>query len=137
MITDPAPVPPPDPREDKLPKWAQIAMANLRTHAENWQAHAQRVRAEANPGSPVCLDWYSASPVGLPPNETIYFCDPNSPDRRRPNRPEALVSVRWRENVLIVDSLNSEPLIAVPSASNVMRLAAAPRVLREHLRNLS
>jgi hypothetical protein len=122
-----------DARENtaKLPKWVTELIYDLRKALGDWKTYAESARFETDQSGAVMLDYYSSVPVGLPPHEPIYFCDPAQRDRN--DRPEALMSARWRNNVLIVDTMNAEPLLIAPSASNVARLAALPRELRNVL----
>ena len=115
----------------KLPKWATELIYDLRKALGDWKAYAESARFGTDQSGAVVLDYYSSVPIGLPPHEPIYFCNPSVRDRN--DRPEALMSARWRDNVLIVDSMNAEPLLISPSASNVVRLAALPRELRSVL----
>ena len=129
-LADPPDPLPSDPREltAKLPVWARNLIDRLRMAADQWRRYAIAARLETGPNSLVVLDHYSSTPIGLPAREYIYFRDPNELDRN--GRPEALMSARFDDGVLVVSSLNGEPLLIVPSASNVARLMAAPRSLR-------
>jgi hypothetical protein len=120
---------PSDPRElhAKLPVWARTLIDDLRRAAESWKRYAIAARLEGDPNSPVVLYHYSDIPVGLPVRESIFFCDPQRTNRRT-GRPEAVMSCRFMPDtgVLIVDALAGEPIMVVPSASNLVRLASMP-----------
>lgn len=121
-----------DARENtaKLPKWATELIYDLRKALGDWKAYAEATRQDANPGSTVVLDYYSSEPIGLPPHDPIYFCDPTERDHK--DRQDALLSVRWKEDrrTLDVSTLTGEPLLALPVASNLIRVMSVPRDLR-------
>lgn len=129
-MRDPGPVPPADPREDKLPTWARDQLTILRELCVRWKSYAEGVRLDQPElgRSSVVVDYYATEPIWLPDYDPIYFTDPNATDRR--GRPEALISAWWRERVLTVQSMNREPLLIVPTSFNSANLVAAPRSLR-------
>ena len=121
-----------DARENtaKLPKWATELIYDLRKALGDWKAYAEAARQDTGPESPIVLDYYSSTPIGIGDRGPIYFCDPEQRDHKQ--RPTALVEARWipETNVLNVASLSGEPIIAVPVAANVIKCAAMPADIR-------
>lgn len=73
-------IPEPDPREGKLPGWAQVLLARTRLAARNLNDYARAARLETNPDETnTILDQYSPEPVGLPNNADVTFRMPDDP----------------------------------------------------------
>ena len=67
-------IPPPDPREQTLPKWAQQQLDDLRTAATEAQRRAEEARLATRPDdTDTVLDRYDATPIGLPKGSLVYF----------------------------------------------------------------
>ena len=64
----------PDPREGKLPVWAQKALADLRRELERAIAHADETRLATKPDETDTVVYrYSDEPIGLDPGATVEF----------------------------------------------------------------
>lgn len=68
------PIPAEDPREDKLPVWAQDRLRRLRRLAQEAQEVARDARLETDPeGSHAVLDVHGEVPVGLGKDPEVTF----------------------------------------------------------------
>lgn len=108
-----------DPREERLPKWAQAEMERLRLRAMRAEAERDEARLATGPDeSDVVIDGWGAIPVGLGRGTQISF---------RPPGPTKLHPVRRTIDVRVLDNgtvqvLGGAPLIVRLGASNVLYL---------------
>lgn len=63
-----------DPREAKLPVWAQIQLREMRRLVSQWERYAIDARLETRPEeTDTVVDDYSQHPIGLPKGEPVKF----------------------------------------------------------------
>ncbi len=79
----PNPLPDPDPREKKLPLYAQELLRSCRERVAQWEAYAVKARLDTNPDeTDTIIDDYSDHPIGLPRGEAVKFRQPGDRHRR-------------------------------------------------------
>ena len=81
------PIPPPDPREAKLPRWAQDHLATMRRQVEAARRAEDAARLATSPDeSDTLLDRYAESdiPIGLGVGISVHFLFGEVGDRRAP-----------------------------------------------------
>lgn len=108
------PVPPADPREDKLPVWAQDRMNRLRRLALEAQAAAGDARLATDPeGSHAVMDRWGEVPVGLGKDPEVTF---------RLEGGESVTIRRLRQDPRLLEIHGDGALVFRPWATNSVRV---------------
>lgn len=115
----------PDPREDKLPKWAQIELGRLRADLERAEARAQEMAGgtDAVDVAEVVADPHAKAPLVLPRGVTVRF-------NVRPGEWNGYVDVRLvgdRRGGRWLDVQGADAVAAFPEASNRLQIAVRDR----------
>lgn len=106
----------PDPREERLPKWAQADMRALRRMVEHAERVAEEARLATKPDEThVVINPYQDT-IGLPERESVRFFI---------EAPHRWIDVQWRGEY--VEIMGSSALTLTGQASNVMRASVARR----------
>jgi hypothetical protein len=64
----------PDPREEKLPRWARDLLDNMRRRVERAETTAEATRLATKPDeTDTVINRYGDEPVGLPPGCSVEF----------------------------------------------------------------
>lgn len=109
-----------DPREEKLPRWAQDTLKSLRRQVEVQKMRADDARKAGGPDdTDTIVDPYDATPIRLRKGEQVRFLV-------GPEEYQWIdCSVQKRGNGMVVRALSGDSLIIYPSTSNVAYLRAA------------
>lgn len=101
-----------DPREDKLPRWAQDLLAKLRRERDDAEQRADEARYATDPdGSSAVLHPWADIPVGLGADARVRFkLGPSFYVDARVNRDREL------------ELRACGPLVLIPQVSNVVRI---------------
>jgi hypothetical protein len=112
-----------DPREQRLPRWAQQELAHLRSQLKTAQTNLREAYG-ARPGATAVVNPYDeARPVAWGPYDTIRFTTDGSP--YDPERDQPYIDVRFTDSALRVQA--SSMLIVRPWASNVAHISVEER----------
>lgn len=108
------PIPEPDPREDKLPVWAQDRLTRLRRLAREAQEVARDARLGTKPEeSHAVLDAYGEVPVGLGKDPEVTF---------RLEGGESVTVRRRRTDPRLLEVSGSRAITLRPRVANVVEV---------------
>lgn len=111
-----------DPRETKLPIWAQKELARLRRKVEDAERRATEARLSNGPeDSDTLLDPYDETPIRLPRGTKVRFVLGKSYDY------VDVQILRRREEGPYVELMGQQQLVIRPQVSNVVRVQIDPR----------
>lgn len=115
-------IPPPDPREGKLPVWAQGLIAECRQAAQEWRGLNEAARLATKPDkTDTIIDQYAELPIGLPVGaEVTFFTEPLRPNPRRWDW--ITCSIREELSGRYLQIHGSGPVFVRATASNSFRL---------------
>lgn len=110
-----------DPREQRLPVWAQTELTNLRRKLADAEKRAEETRLATNPAeSDALLDYYDDIPIGLGKGKSVWFIVGQDQFGR-----DKHVYCRVERDLLLVHG--SEQINVQPSSGNVVQIEVRNR----------
>lgn len=116
----------PDPREAKLPRWAQDQLQHLRRELDRARNVAETARDTDLDGSDTVLESRTLGTIGLGTGPTVTFRLP--PTWSGPTPSQAVTQIRVRiEGCRLYVASDTYPIDVRPAAPNALTVGAAPR----------
>lgn len=113
----------PDPREEKLPRWARDLLDNMRRRVEHAEATAEAARLATGPGETDTVVYrYSDEPIGLPPGCQVEFRLGPAPEGRTFSRNYVHCRVETTKHGTWLDLSGGDSISIQPRSGNSARI---------------